>query len=290
LVQGTDGNFYGTTYLGGGPTNSGIVFKVTTAGVLTVLHEFSGTDGRTPTAGLVQATDGNFYGTTPAGGSGNIGVIFKVTPAGTYSVVYNFDGTTGKSPNVALVQHANGILYGNTTMGGTDDHGVFYSLNIGAAPFVRLVHNSAKVAKTVEILGQGFNGTTHVSFNGTAATFTVASDTYLTATVPAGAKTGYITVVTPSGTLKSNKQFRVTPQITSFNPPSAAVGSQVTITGISLAQTTKVIFGGVKATTFTVNSDTQVTATVPTGAVTGKITIATAGGNVTSATSFTVTP
>jgi uncharacterized repeat protein (TIGR03803 family) len=290
LVQGTDGNFYGTTYLGGGPTNSGIVFKVTAAGALTVLHEFNGTDGSTPTAGLVQATDGNFYGTTPTGGSGKVGVIYKITSAGTYSVVYNFDGTTGESPNVALVQHANGILYGNTTMGGTDNHGVFYSLNIGAAPFVRLVHNSAKVAKAVEILGQGFTGATKVSFNGTAATFTVASDTYLTATVPAGAKTGFVDVVTPSGILKSNKTFRVTPQITSFSPASGPVGTSVVITGVSLAQTTKVIFGGVKATTVTVNSDTQVTATVPTGAVTGKITIATPGGNATSATSFTVTP
>jgi hypothetical protein len=206
------------------------------------------------------------------------------------SVVYNFDGTTGKSPNVALVQHANGILYGDTTMGGTNDRGAFYSLNIGAAPFVRLVHASAKVAKIVEILGQGFTGTTGVSFNGTVATFAVASDTYLTATVPAGAKTGFLTVMTPTGTLKSNKAFRVTPQLTSFNPTSGPAGTPVVITGVSLSQTAKVIFGGVKATTFTVNSDTQITAAVPTGAVTGKITIATAGGTTISAASFTVTP
>ena len=292
LVQGTDGDFYGTTFLGGGPTNGGIVFKITAAGALTVLHEFNGTDGSSPTAGLVQATDGNFYGTTPAGGSANIGVIFKITPAGTYSVVYNFDGTTGKSPNVALVQHANGILYGDTTMGGTgtNNAGVFYSLNIGATPFVRLVPSSAKVGRTVEILGQGFTGTTGVSFNGTAATFHVSSDTYLTTTVPAGAKTGYISVVTPGGTLKSNKTFRVTPQITSFNPSSGPVGTSVIIMGVSLTGATKVTFGGVKATAFTVNSDTQVTATVPTAAVTGKIAIITAGGTATNATSFTVTP
>lgn len=63
----------------------------------------------------------------------------------------------------------------------------------------------------------------------------------------------------------------------------------MTITGVSLTQTTQVTFGGVRATTFTVNSDTQVTATVPTGAKTGKIGITTAGGAVASATSFTVT-
>jgi hypothetical protein len=68
-----------------------------------------------------------------------------------------------------------------------------------------------KVGKTVEVLGQGFTGTTAVAFNGTAATFTAKSDTYLTTTVPSGATTGFVTVTTPSGTLTSNKQFRVKP-------------------------------------------------------------------------------
>jgi len=73
------------------------------------------------------------------------------------------------------------------------------------------VRNSGKVGATVEILGQGFNGTTGVSFNGTPATFSVKSDTYLTATVPGGATTGFVAVSTPSGTLKSNVPFRVIP-------------------------------------------------------------------------------
>jgi hypothetical protein len=161
-------------------------------------------------------------------------------------------------------------------------------VNIGAAPFVSLVRNSGKVGKMVEILGQGFTGTTAVSFGSTAATFKVVSDTYLTATVPAGARTTAVTVTTPGGTLTSNKAFRVTPQLTSFNPPSGPVGASVTITGVSLTQTTKVTFGGVAATSFTATSDTQVTATVPTGAVTGKIAITTPGGTAASATSFTV--
>jgi hypothetical protein len=166
---------------------------------------------------------------------------------------------------------------------------VFYSLDIGAAPFVSLVSATAKVGKTVGIVGQGFTGTTGVSFDGIAASFKVASDTYLTATVPTGAKTGPVTVTTPGGTLNSGKTFRVTPQLLSFSPPSGPVGTSVVITGVSLTQTAKVTFGGVSATSFTVSSDTQVTATVPSGAKTGKIVITTQGGTASSATNFTVT-
>lgn len=155
-------------------------------------------------------------------------------------------------------------------------------------PFVKLVSSSGKVSKTVEILGAGFNGTTSVTFNGTAATFQIVSDTYLTATVPAGATTGLVKVTTSAGTLISSTKFRVTPSISSFNPTSGPVGTQVVITGVSLTQASNVTFGGVAATSFTVNSDTQVTATVPTGAVTGKLSITTPGGTATSATSFTV--
>jgi hypothetical protein len=152
-----------------------------------------------------------------------------------------------------------------------------------------VVRGTARIGKTVEILGQGFTGTTGVSFNGTAATFTVKSDTNLTATVPAGATTGAVTVTTPGGTLTSNLPFRVRPQLLNFNPTSGAVGTQVTITGVSLTQTIGVGFGGVPATSFTVNSDTQVTATVPTGALSGHIGITTAGGRTWSTAVFTVT-
>ena len=74
-----------------------------------------------------------------------------------------------------------------------------------------LVRYSGRVGSPLGILGQGFTGTTDVSVNGTAATFTVVSDTYLTAKVPSGATTGFVTVTTPSGTLTSNKVFRVKP-------------------------------------------------------------------------------
>jgi hypothetical protein len=120
--------------------------------------------------------------------------------------------------------------------------------------------------------------------------FKAISDTYLTINVPSGTTTGFVTVTEPSGTLKSNKEFRVTPQIKTVTPTSGPVGTPVTITGVSLTQTTKVTFGGVKATSFKVDSDTQVTATVPAGVKKGQIAITTLGGTATSSGTFEVTP
>ncbi len=302
LVQGGDGNFYGTASIGGA-SGAGAVFKITAAGKLTVLHNLNGTtDGRFPYGGLVQASDGNFYGANSISGKASTGcpngcgTTFKISPKGQFSVLHNFDLTTGDTPSVTPLQHTNGIVYGDTLIGGTGDIGcvvgdcgVFYSWNDRLPTFVALLPHSGKVGKTIEFLGQGFTGTKSVSFNGTAAKFTVSSDTYLTATVPSGATTGSVTVTTPGGKLASNKTFRVTPQIISFTPTSGSVGTSVTIKGVSLTQTKKVTFGGVAATDFTVNSDTEVTATVPTGATTGKIVIMTPGGVAVSRGVFTVT-
>jgi uncharacterized repeat protein (TIGR03803 family) len=295
LVQGTDGNFYGTTYQGGAH-NQGTVFKITPAGVYTLLYSFNygngNFDAQLPEAGLTLGTDGNFYGVAANGGSKNAGAIFKITPAGSESVLYSFCSVTcndGFSPATPLVLHTDGKFYGNTngnSLGGS----VFYSFDVGFKPLVDLVTWSAKVGKTVEILGQGFTGTTAVSFNGVNATFNNVSDTYMTAVVPAGALTGTVTVTTFTSTMKSNRAFLVTPQIKSFTPTSGIVGTSVTITGVSLSQATKVTIGG-KPASFTVNSDTQVKATVPAGAKTGaKITITTPGGIASSPAAFAVVP
>jgi len=149
---------------------------------------------------------------------------------------------------------------------------------------------AGKVGTSVGILGQGFNGTTGVTFNGKTAAFTIVSDTYLTATVPNGATNGVVTVKMPTGNLTSTVKFRVIPAIKTFTPTSGPVGTSVTITGTSFTGASKVTFGGVASTSFTVNSDTSVTAAVPTGAVTGKIAITTPGGTASSSTVFTVTP
>jgi hypothetical protein len=143
------------------------------------------------------------------------------------------------------------------------------------------------VGSSIQILGQGFIGTSAVNVGGTKANFVVVSDTYITATVPAGTS-GFVTATTTAGTLTSSRKFFVTPTFTSFTPASGAVGSKIVVTGKGLKQASKVTVGG-KAATFVVNSDTQVTVTVPVGAVTGKILITTPGGVATSKTSFTVT-
>ena len=289
LIQAADGNFYGTTFLGGA-NNNGAVFKITPSGTLTTLHRFDGTDGTNPSAGLVQATDGNFYGTTSYGE----GTVFQITPSGTLTTLYSF--FDGADPWAGLTQDTNGSFYGTTSSGGGAGPGIgngtVFGLSTGLGPFVTFAQGLAKVGKWVRILGQGFTGTTSVSFNGTpAAAFTVKRDTYIAATVPAGATTGPVTVTTSSGTLTSNVLFRVRPQILSFTPSSGPVGTQVTIKGVSLTQTTDVEFCGVPAS-FTVDSDSQLSLTVPAGAQ-GKvdeIAVTTAGGKVWSAETFTVTP
>jgi uncharacterized repeat protein (TIGR03803 family) len=305
LVQGADGNFYGTTIYGGS-TGGGVVFKITPSGKLTVLHNINGTtDGARPYGGLVLASDGNFYGANSNGGTVNsncsngCGTVFKITPKGAYSVLYKFDYTTGATPYVTPFEHTSGLVYGDSQVGGsgnvnpcsTGNCGVFYSWKSTSLPaFVSLLPYSGKVGKVVEFLGQGFvSGKTTVSFNGTAAKPTVVSSTYLTAAIPNGATTGSVSVTTSGVKLASNRIFRVTPQITSFKPTSGAVGTVVTITGVSLIQTKKVTFGGVAATSFSITSDLQVKATVPTGAKTGKIVITTPGGTATSPGVFTVT-
>ncbi len=127
LVQGGDGNFYGTAQLGG-TSGSGTVFQITPTGVVTTLHTFSAVDGSNgnadganPVAGLVLGSDGNFYGTTTAGGTGptgGFGTVFSITPDGTLTNLYSFVGDTdGAAPQATLVQGSDGNFYGTTTSG-----------------------------------------------------------------------------------------------------------------------------------------------------------------------------
>jgi uncharacterized repeat protein (TIGR03803 family) len=214
LVQATDGNFYGTTY-GGGAESDGTVFKITPDGILTTLHSFVGgpTDAANPYAGLIEATDGNFYGTTDGGGTETYGTVFEITSSGAVTILHSFCSqrgcADGQGSEAALVQDTNGTFYGATPEGGAMGYGTVFSLSDGLGEFVETLPTSGKVASTVGILGTQLTGATNVTFNGTAAVFKVISNSLITATVPAGATTGKIQVATPGGTLTSNIPFRV---------------------------------------------------------------------------------
>jgi uncharacterized repeat protein (TIGR03803 family) len=131
LVQGFDGNFYGTTY-GGGANQAGAVFKVTPSGALTTLYSFCAqaacTDGSSPEAGLVLATNGNFYGSTTAGGASGDGTVFEITPAGTLTTLHSFDGTDGATPFDAPVQATDGNFYATTPGGGAYGQGTVFKM------------------------------------------------------------------------------------------------------------------------------------------------------------------
>jgi uncharacterized repeat protein (TIGR03803 family) len=176
----------------------------------TTLHSFDGTDGAYPTASLVQGTDGYLYGTTGNFGVNDDGTVFTIATSGKLTTLHNFDGTDGTYPLGGLIQDTDGAFYGATYNGGTNGgFGTVFSLSAGLSPFVETNPTSGKVGAAVKILGNNLTGSTSVTFNGTAAAFTVVSASEITTTVPAGATTGTVQVVTPGGTLSSNVPFWV---------------------------------------------------------------------------------
>lgn len=225
LIQATDGNLYGVTTQGGHSLGDGTLFQISLKGRLTTIYRFCSqsncTDGLAPQA-IVQANDGNLYGTTLGGGdlncvssSGGCGTIFQVNRSGVLTTLHTFESADGAFP-YGLSQGTDGKIYGVTSNGGSNSAcdlgcGTVYSLDNNLEPFAGFVFPAAKVGQTVGILGQGFTGTSGVSFNGQSATFTVVSDIFLQATVPAHATTGYVSVSGASGMLTSNVAFVVIP-------------------------------------------------------------------------------
>jgi len=124
LVQGSDGNLYGTASRGGWD-NQGTVFRISTTGVLTNLHSFTGYDGAGPTW-LAQGSDGNLYGTTTVayGANGGYGTVFRISTNGVLTNLHVLNGDNeGGSPKAPLVQGSDGNLYGTTYAGGTNGYG-----------------------------------------------------------------------------------------------------------------------------------------------------------------------
>jgi uncharacterized repeat protein (TIGR03803 family) len=138
LVRVSDGNLYGSTYREG-RFNQGTIFRMTPGGVVTVLHHFEGgAGGANPGAALVQAADGNLYGTTEGGGAGT-GVVFRVTVDGTFAVLHTFDGPSEGGPTrSALIQASDGNFYGTARVGGAFEQGTLFRMAVDGT--VTLLH------------------------------------------------------------------------------------------------------------------------------------------------------
>lgn len=198
LIQAADGNFYGTTSQGGVPNNGGFsfgaVFKITPSGTESVLYSFAGypSDGVAPVGGLIQATDGNLYGTTLYGGANNTGTIFKITPGGTETVLHSFGvspGPDGASPYAGLIQAADGNLYGTTEAGGLGGSGTVFKITLAGVETVLYsfeggYDGSFPVAGLIQATDGNFYGTTQ---GGGAPNFQ-------------GNSCGTVFKITPSGT------------------------------------------------------------------------------------------
>ena len=129
-------------------------------------------------------------------------------PTTLYSFCSQSGCADGYKPYAGLIQDTNGDFYGTASSGGANS-GTVFSLSVGLGPFVEPQTTSGKVGAPVDILGTNLTGATSVTFNGTPAVFTVVSSSEITTTVPTGATTGAVEVVTPGGTLSSNVPFRV---------------------------------------------------------------------------------
>jgi uncharacterized repeat protein (TIGR03803 family) len=130
LIQDSAGNLFGTTS-SGGSSGLGVVFKLDTGNIETVLHDFAGPDGATPRGGLVLDGSWNLFGTTSSGGSSGLGTVFKIDASGTETVVHSFTGNPdGAKPYAGLVMDTSGNLYGTTEKGGTSGFGTVFKVDI----------------------------------------------------------------------------------------------------------------------------------------------------------------
>jgi uncharacterized repeat protein (TIGR03803 family) len=320
LVPDARGNLYGTTLYGGTPDN-GTVFKITPSGTLTTLYSFCSqancSDGAGAYAGLVLATDGNFYGTTYYGGVAGGGTVFKITPSGTLTTLHSFAGVDGLNPAGALAEGAHGALYGTTYQGGT--YGIVTVFRVTPPGALTMLYSFGSQSA-------GADGS-HPYAGPVLAT---DGNFYGTTVYGGGSENGTIFQITPSGMLTTLYSFCPSPLTgctdgaepyaglvegtsgifygttstgaefgTVFSlsvglgpfvktiPCSGKIGEVVKILGTGLDGATTVSFGGMPAV-FNVISSSEITTTVPAGATSGTVQVTTSSGTFLSNAAFQV--
>jgi uncharacterized repeat protein (TIGR03803 family) len=314
LIQGVDGDLYGTTYEDGAKGNFGTIFKISLNGKLTTLYSFDKTDGANPLGVLVQAVDGNLYGTTANGGTQNLGTVFKITPSGTLTTLWNFDLTHGAYPE-GLVQALDGHLYGITELGGDSNRGTVFK--ISTAGTLMTLHSFDATdgdypeGALIQATDASFYGTTggggSTRCNGGCGTIfkitsrgkltplhrfikTDGSDPY--GSLIQGTDGSFYGTTDTGGSSKSGTVFNLSLGLGSFVrtlTASGKVGATVIILGTNLTGSTSVTFNGTAAA-FTAVSSSEITATVPSGATSGVVSVTTPGGVLNSNQPFQVKP
>ena len=310
LIQATNGDLYGTTY-NGGTNNLGTIFKITPAGVFTSLHSFAAAEGATPYAGLIQGTDGYLYGTTYQGGANNVGTVFKVTMAGVLTTLYSFTVslTDGTHPYAALVQASNGLLYGSTSSGGASGYGTIFSITPEGA--LTTLHSFAVLdgdnpeSRLIQATDGSLYGTTGgggTTGNGTIFKITLAGSftslySFIGANgaLPLGGLVqhtdgAFYGTTYQGGADNDGTVFTLSEGLGPFVetvPTSGRSGTAVKILGTHLSAASSVTFNGTVAV-FNIVGPSEITATVPAGATTGNVQVATPGGLLVSNAAFQV--
>jgi hypothetical protein len=229
----------------------------------------------TPAGGIA----GTHVTITGAGFTGATVVKFNGLSVSTFTIVDDHTITATVAPGTA-----SGVVSVTTPAGTAASKDRFTDYRIAS-----LTPAKGDVGTHITLVGTGFTGTTAVAVNGTsAASFIVSGDTKITAVVAAGTTTGPITVATPHGTLTTSASFWMIPHVASFSPAQATAGSTVTITGSGLTGTTAVKFNTTAVTSFTVVSDTQITATIAAKTTSGFVSVTTPGGTAKSAQALVV--
>lgn len=314
-ILGNDGAFYGMTPSSG--SSNGAIYKVTTAGVFTILHTFGAGD-QNPVERLVQATDGNLYGALGAAStSGGFGGIFKIATSGSgYKILFGFTGgNNGYGPNSGLVQGSDGKLYGSTSSGGTSANGVMYRIATAGTGYtvLRSITSSTDGAPNFLIQATDGNryGTAYGGGNGNSGglwemtsagafssfLFPSAGSTYGTnpfLSLMQHTNGTLFSTTTSGGSVGSAGEFLSqnigAAGFASLVTQTGKVGAKIGILGQGFSTSSVVKFNGVQVVTKTVTGTTYIQATVPVGANTGAVTVTTGATTLTTPQSFRVTP